>query len=101
MLTPEGYEVYIGGEAAVAGGMPVVPDILNRNKDDEKNSETTNKKGVGGKGWRGDKTWKENVNKVKEGGAVRLTELRDLIISLILIILIISIIQLQVEGKEL
>lgn len=27
-------------------------------------------RGVGGKGWKGDKTWKENVNTVAEGGDI-------------------------------
>lgn len=30
-----------------------------------------NKKGVGGKGWRGDKTWRNNVKKINEGGTIK------------------------------
>lgn len=30
-----------------------------------------NKKGVGGKGWRGDKTWRNNVKKINKGGTIK------------------------------
>lgn len=29
-----------------------------------------NERGVGGKGWKGDKTWRENVNTVQDGGTI-------------------------------
>jgi hypothetical protein len=45
----------------------------NKNKKDDKkgDSKPGNKRGVGGKGWCEDKTWKQNVNKVGEGGTIR------------------------------
>ncbi|MFA9463426.1 MAG: RHS repeat-associated core domain-containing protein [Velocimicrobium sp.] len=44
-----------------------------KEKKPDKNREVgkTNEKGVGGKGWRGDNTWKKNVNQVKEGGTIK------------------------------
>ena len=32
--------------------------------------DTANKKGLGGKGWRGDKTWRDSVDKVRDGGTI-------------------------------
>ena len=42
-----------------------------KKKNKSKTKTTTVKKGVGGKGWRGDKTWKSNVKKVSEGGDIK------------------------------
>ena len=43
-----------------------------KDKKKEKNKKEKNKKerGIGGKGWRGDKTWRKDVNRVKEGGTI-------------------------------
>ncbi len=41
-------------------------EIINQVKEKKEN-----KRGVGGKGWRGDKVWKKNVKKVEEGGTIK------------------------------
>ena len=46
----------------------------NKTKDKDaskEDSDTENQRGVGGKGWRGDKTWKGNVKEVGEGGTIK------------------------------
>ena len=42
-----------------------------KEESDGKGEDSSDKqKGIGGKGWRGDKKWKQNVNKVREGGTI-------------------------------
>lgn len=59
----------------VASSSACTPDP--NKKDDDKDTSTpnkpnnSNKRGVGGKGWRGDKAWRQNVDKVGEGGTIK------------------------------
>lgn len=43
----------------------------NSSKGNNNSGDKGNKKGVGGKGWRGDKTWRQNVDRVSEGGTIK------------------------------
>ena len=52
-------------KAARAGSGNVIGNLTNGGK-------PRNQRGIGGKGWRGDKTWRENVKMVSEGGNIEL-----------------------------
>ena len=80
VLAPAGAVALVGGAAVATAGVAVVASATANITAGDPNiqfstaqgsSGSTSPKGVGGKGWRGDKTWRENVKKVGEGGTIQ------------------------------